>query len=125
MSNLLEPYLKKSKPIIAGNCHGIDHRSTLENLLEALEPGIAAPAIPAHRLRCAGFHRREGQNPAGICRNQRHRADLNRVEKSDQLKRYLKALNNLILTDYLEFRWYVNGELRLKPVSLKQLRADA
>ena len=35
---------------------------------------------------------------------------LDRIEKSDQMKRYLRALNNLILTDYLEFRWYVNGE---------------
>lgn len=26
---------------------------------------------------------------------------------------YLNALGNLILTDYLEFRWYVEGELRL------------
>jgi collagenase-like PrtC family protease len=35
---------------------------------------------------------------------------LDKVEKSDQMKRYLKALHNLILTDYLEFRWYVNRE---------------
>ena len=29
------------------------------------------------------------------------------------MKRYLDSLNNLILTDYLEFRWYVDGEKRL------------
>jgi hypothetical protein len=34
------------------------------------------------------------------------------TERTDQLKRYRRALNNLILTDYLEFRWYVGGELR-------------
>jgi hypothetical protein len=39
--------------------------------------------------------------------------DLNKVEKSEQLKRYRESLHNLILTDYLEFRWYVNGEHRL------------
>ena len=33
-------------------------------------------------------------------------------EKSEQMKRYLPALPNLILTDYLEFRWYVDGEHR-------------
>jgi len=38
--------------------------------------------------------------------------DLNAVERSPQLKRYLDALPNVILTDYLEFRWYVNGERR-------------
>lgn len=29
------------------------------------------------------------------------------------MKRYLEGLSNLILTDYLEFRWYVNGKHRL------------
>lgn len=40
--------------------------------------------------------------------------DLNKVEKGsdkdDQLERYLKQLENLILTDYLEFRFYRNGK---------------
>ena len=39
-------------------------------------------------------------------------ADLDAVEQSEQLERYLEALPNLILTDYLEFRWFVNGERR-------------
>ncbi len=38
-------------------------------------------------------------------------ANLNLVEKSEQLKRYRGGLPNLILTDYLEFRRYVAGEL--------------
>lgn len=38
--------------------------------------------------------------------------DLGEVERSDQLKRYLPALTNLILTDYVEFRWYVDGQRR-------------
>jgi len=37
---------------------------------------------------------------------------LDEVEKSDQLKRYRGELDNLILTDYLEFRWFVEGKLR-------------
>ncbi|MGI8746234.1 MAG: hypothetical protein ACR2NN_27365 [Bryobacteraceae bacterium] len=47
---------------------------------------------------------------------------LDEAERSDQLKRYLRSLPNLILTDYLEFRWYVNGERR-KIVLLAQARA--
>jgi predicted helicase len=35
------------------------------------------------------------------------------VEKTAQMGRYFQALGNLILTDYLEFRWYVQGELTL------------
>ena len=34
------------------------------------------------------------------------------VAESDQLKRYRRSLNNLILTNYLDFHWYVGGELR-------------
>ena len=39
-------------------------------------------------------------------------ADLDRFEADEQLVRYRGALPNLILTDYLEFRWYADGELR-------------
>jgi hypothetical protein len=38
--------------------------------------------------------------------------DLRKVERSEQLKRYRGAFSNLILTDYLEFRHYVDGERR-------------
>ncbi|KAM3097005.1 type ISP restriction/modification enzyme [Phormidesmis sp. 146-12] len=40
--------------------------------------------------------------------------DLDQIEKSEQLQRYLEAFPNLVLTNYLEFRWYVNGKRRLK-----------
>ncbi|MEA5579929.1 type ISP restriction/modification enzyme [Nodularia harveyana UHCC-0300] len=38
--------------------------------------------------------------------------DLDKTEKTEQLKRYLESNigYNLILTNYLEFRWYVDGE---------------
>lgn len=29
------------------------------------------------------------------------------------MKRYLGSLTNLILTDYVEFRWYVSGQRRM------------
>ncbi len=45
------------------------------------------------------------------------------------MKRYLNALGNLILTNYLEFRWYVEGELRLTTTiatfdKQKKIKAD-
>lgn len=40
--------------------------------------------------------------------------DLDQIEKTEQLKRYLEAFPNLVLTNYLEFRWYVNGKRRQK-----------
>ena len=37
---------------------------------------------------------------------------LDDAAKSEQLARYLRSLPNLLLTDYLEFRWYVEGKHR-------------
>ncbi len=37
--------------------------------------------------------------------------DLDDVENSEQLKRYRETFPNLILTDYLEFRFYRDGQL--------------
>ncbi len=39
-------------------------------------------------------------------------ADLATVERSEQVDRYRHGLENLLLTDYLEFRWYVESSLR-------------
>ncbi len=43
--------------------------------------------------------------------------DLNRIENSEQLKRYRTTFPNLILTDFYEFRLYRNGQL-LEKVSI-------
>ncbi|MEQ8973024.1 MAG: N-6 DNA methylase [Coleofasciculus sp. C1-SOL-03] len=43
-------------------------------------------------------------------------SNLNSIEKTEQLQRYLESFPNLVLTNYLEFRWYVNGKRRLKQV---------
>ncbi|WP_069805997.1 type ISP restriction/modification enzyme [Thermogemmatispora onikobensis] len=37
-----------------------------------------------------------------------------RTENGRQLQRYLRSLENLVLTNYLDFRWYVGGSLRLQ-----------
>jgi len=49
--------------------------------------------------------------------------DLDQIEKTEQLKRYLEAFPNLILTNYIEFRWYVNGKRRQKEI-LADLNRD-
>jgi hypothetical protein len=116
ISDLLDIYLKKIEADYRGGiATELTHRSSLENLLEALEPGIVASSDPQH-IDCGApdFIVEKGKIPLGYVETKDIGVDLNKIEKTDQLKRYLKALNNLILTDYLEFRWYVNGELRLK-----------
>lgn len=48
---------------------------------------------------------------------------LDKIEKDEQLGRYRRALDNLILTNYVKFRWYVQGERRMI-ASLSQPRPD-
>jgi predicted helicase len=44
--------------------------------------------------------------------------DLNKVTKTEQIQRYLESHigSNFLLTNYLEFRWYVNSNLRLTSI---------
>lgn len=55
----------------------------------------------------------------GYIETKKPSVDLNKAEKSEQIQRYLKNLDNFILTNYIEFRWYVRNQLRLN-VKLKQ-----
>ena len=55
--------------------------------------------------------RQKGNVPIGIVEAKDIGNQLSRTERTLQLKRYMKH-GNLMLTNYLEFRWYVNGEKR-------------
>ncbi len=46
-----------------------------------------------------------------------------KTREGKQLKRYLHALDNLVFTNYLEFRWYLHGEKRAT-ASLSTPQAD-
>ena len=99
-----------------GNATEYTYRGSLELLIEALGGrGVDASNDPKH-IACGApdFIVERGKVPLGYVETKDIGADLDKIEKTDQMKRYLKALNNLILTDYLEFRWYVNGECKLK-----------
>jgi len=88
------------------------HRPALAVLLQNY-PGIKAINEPT-RIACGApdFAVLKGGFIVGHIEAKDVGADLNAVERSPQLKRYLDALPNLILTDYLEFRWYVDGAHR-------------
>jgi hypothetical protein len=47
--------------------------------------------------------------------------NLDKIEKSKQLKRYLETFPNLILTNFLEFRLYRNGKIIERTMVVKQL----
>ena len=49
---------------------------------------------------------------------------LDKVEHGEQMGRYKRALDNLVLTDYLEFRWFVKGERQQMTARLATVQSN-
>ena len=96
-----------------GNATEHTFRPALKTLLESLDTGIAATNEP-RRIACGApdYQVARGNLPVGHVEAKDLHVDLDKEARSGQMARYLKALPNLILTNYLDFRWFVNGELR-------------
>ncbi len=93
----------------AGNSTEHTHRLALQNfLVQSFAQGITATNEPK-RIACGApdYIVTKSQIPLGYIEAKDIGKCLTKVEGSSQIKRYLGSLNNLIITDYLEFRWYV------------------
>ena len=97
-----------------GNTTEHTFRGTLENLIESLIPEVNATNEPSGQ-KCGkpDYVLMKNNIPLGYIEAKDVGVPLDREEKGEQLHRYLGSLDNLILTDYLEFRWYVRGGHRL------------
>ena len=107
-----------------GNATEPSYYPHLQAFLEALAPDITATSNP-RRIECGAPDfaisrpTAHGSVTSGYIEAKEPGASLDRIEKTEQLQRYL-TLPNLLLTDFLTFRWYVDGDLR-KEVQLGQL----
>ncbi len=110
-----QDYLQSiQKNLATGDATEHTHRPALKILLENLEKGISATNEPKHSdCGAPDYIIRKGILTVGYIEAKDIGKSLDEAEKSDQLKRYFKPLSNLILTDYLEFRWYLDGEKKL------------
>ena len=111
---LLQDYMRTiEKELAAGNATEHTHRPTLKTLVEGLAKGVIATNEP-QRIECGApdFLVTNGVLQVGYIEAKDIGKSLDEAENSEQLKRYSDSLRNLILTDYLEFRWYVDGERR-------------
>ncbi len=112
-----EAYLKRiQKDLLAGLSTEPSHYPTLQRLLEGLSFGITA-TTEAARIACGApdftvsRSTKHGPLTIGYVEAKDVGKSLDEAERSEQIKRYL-PLGNLILTDFLEFRWYVEGKHR-------------
>ncbi|MEN6356389.1 MAG: type ISP restriction/modification enzyme [Armatimonadota bacterium] len=89
------------------------HRPALKAFVESIHPGIMATNEP-RRIDCGApdLIVTKGHTPLGYIETKDIGRSLDEAERSEQLSRYQESLGNLILTDYLEFRWYVGKERR-------------
>ncbi len=113
--NAWTKYLKKIGAALgAGNATEHTHRPALKDLLESLGDRIVATNEPK-RVRCGSpdFVVSRGVAPVGYVEAKDIGVSLDKVERSEQFQRYLAGLGNLVLTDYLEFRWYARAQHRL------------
>ena len=89
------------------------HRPALKILVESLRPAVIAINEP-RRSDCGApdFSVKRNGLTIGYIEAKDIGKSLDEAERSEQLKRY-GALGNLVLTDYVEFRWIVDGRRRL------------
>lgn len=87
------------------------YRGDLQNLIESLAAGALATNEPA-RIECGApdFIITVSDIPVGYIEAKDIGKDLTSKDFKEQFDRYRKSLNNLLITDYLDFRLYVDGE---------------
>ena len=113
-NSILDYVRSLEKELAAGNTTEHSLRPALKTLLESLKPGITSTNEPQHitAVGAPDFRIRQKQLTTGYVECKDIGKSLDEALKTDQLQRYLKSLHNLVVTDYLEFRWFVHGEHR-------------
>lgn len=96
------------------------YRPALKTLMEGLAEGITAVHEP-RRIECGApdLILIQGSTILGYIEAKDIAKNLDEIEQgqgpdAERFARYLASLTNLVLTDYLEFRWFVKGQCRLR-----------
>jgi len=114
--NPIGDYLKNiERSLKSGVATEHTYRSALESLLEKLGGNDIKAVNEPKRVKCGApdYVVTRSEAPLGYIEAKDIIVSLSDIERSEQLTRYRDALGNLILTNYMEFRWYADGELRL------------
>jgi hypothetical protein len=95
----------------AGNSTEHSYRGDLQLLLSTILEGISVTNEPK-RIKCGApdYILTRKDVPVGYIEAKDVGVNLADKAHKDQFDRYKAALNNLIITDYLQFHFYKNGE---------------
>jgi len=89
------------------------YRGDLESLIRELVPNVEITNEPANVTDCGNpdYVITKGKIPIGYIEAKDIGKDLNSKTYKEQFGRYKNALDNLIITDYVWFQFFQNGEL--------------
>lgn len=89
------------------------YRTDLESLIRELVSGVEITNEPSKVTDCGNpdYVITKGKIPVGYIEAKDIGKDLNSKQYKEQFNRYRKALDNLIITDYIWFQFYQHGEL--------------
>ncbi|MDJ0578497.1 N-6 DNA methylase [Crocosphaera sp.] len=93
------------------------HYPALKNLVDSGMLGIITTIEETgNQAGIPDFTVRKNDNLVGYIEAKKIGENLDKIEETEQLQRYFGSAigENLILTNYLEFRWYLDGKLQLK-----------
>lgn len=90
------------------------YRHDLEDLIKELNPHVNITNEPSHVTDCGNpdFVITKGKIPIGYIEAKDIDKDLNANQYKEQFTRYKDALDNLIITNYTWFQFFVNGKLQ-------------
>ncbi len=102
-----------SKRLKSGISREHSYRGDLEALIRELVKGVEITNEPANVTDCGNpdYVITKGKIPVGYIEAKDIGKDLNSKSYKEQFGRYKKALDNLIITDYVWFQFFQSGEL--------------
>jgi len=109
---------------LQGNSTEHTYRGDLQSLIEFMIKDISVTNEPK-RQKCGApdYILQRKEIPLGYIEAKDIGVDLDKTEKTDQIKRYLESLTNLIVTDYLDFRFFQYGQ-KVKEIKLASIKND-
>jgi len=124
MSNVGQYLAALRNNLRTGDATEHTHRPALKEFVDSIAPAINA-VNEGKRTACGApdFTVKRSGLTVGYIETKIVGASLDEAEASEQLQRYRRSLDNLLLTNYLEFRWYVDGQPRAA-ASLGRLKSD-
>lgn len=110
----LDEYLSSiTKRYLSGISKEHSYRGDLEQLIRSIVPGVEITNEPTNVTECGNpdYVITREKIPTGYIEAKDIGKDLDAKHYSEQFDRYRKALDNLIITDYLCFRFFQHGNL--------------